>query len=280
MAGDLHTHTTFSDGSLSSQYLVQIAQQQNLTHLAISDHDSEQSVKFAQQQTHYNISLIPATELTAYDFDRKQRVHILCYYPDLSPAFLDFCRTMRHRRNQACKKSMEKLLTLFPDFNQQLALDLCKDSGILYKTHLIRVLYEMGYTDGIYKELYQQLFGSKTGIALYNPPYESVETVLDIIHQSKGVAVLAHPSVYHSMELAVELAKNKKIDGVEIYHPKNTPADIQQLEQLAIQYQLCITGGSDFHGMHSSRPTYIGKCTTTTEQIDYLQQIAQTKKGV
>ena len=97
---------------------------------------------------------------------------------------------------------------------------------------MIRLLYEYGYTDGIYKDLYRELFG-RGGKVLHDPAYEPLEKVLDLIHEAGGVAVLAHPSVYQSMELAEELASEGRIDGVEIDHPRNTPEDRQALHVLA-----------------------------------------------
>ena len=47
MPGDLHTHTTFSDGSTPAEKLPFLAACAGMTHLAISDHDSIQSVRYA-----------------------------------------------------------------------------------------------------------------------------------------------------------------------------------------------------------------------------------------
>ncbi len=279
MAGDLHTHTTFSDGALPAEVLVRIAKNTQLTHLAISDHDSCKSVDFAYQYQakEKNLHLIPATELTAFDFEQGRRVHLLCYYPEQSKALKEFCDEMAARRNKVCRQSLEELKQLYPQFDEKMAFDFCQDSGVLYKTHLIRVLYELGYTDGIYKGLYQELFGSKNGKVLHDPTYESVETVLQIIKESNGVAVLAHPSVYQSMELAKKLAQKGLIDGLEIEHPRNTEQDKVQLYALAKEYDLIVTGGSDFHGMHSSRPVVVGQCQTQLEQLKRIEECAQSK---
>ena len=280
MTGDLHTHTTFSDGALPAEVLVRIAKNTQLTHLAISDHDSCKSVNFAYeyQKKETNLQLIPATELTAFDFEQGRRVHLLCYYPEQSAALKQFCDEMAARRNQVCGQSLKELKQLYPQFDERMALDFCQDSGVLYKTHLIRVLYELGYTDGIYKELYKELFGSKNGKVLHDPAYESVETVLQVIKESKGVAVLAHPSVYQSMNLAKELAQKGLIDGVEIEHPRNTEQDKAELYTLAREYDLIITGGSDFHGMHSSRSVVLGQCQTQQEQLKRIEECAQNKR--
>ena len=91
MPGDLHTHTTFSDGSTPADKLPFLAACAGMTHLAISDHDSIESVRYAHDHPLQNgVHLIPATELTAYDYERAHRVHLLCYWPDDCAALADF----------------------------------------------------------------------------------------------------------------------------------------------------------------------------------------------
>ena len=83
MPGDLHTHSTFSDGSTPAEKLPFLAQCAGMTHLAISDHDSMRGVRYAYAHpTQEGVHLIPAVELTAYDYERAHRVHLLCYWPD------------------------------------------------------------------------------------------------------------------------------------------------------------------------------------------------------
>ncbi len=280
MAGDLHTHTNFSDGSSDIEVLPMLAKRAGLTHLAVSDHDTMLAMEYAWENPVIDgLTMIPATELTAFDTKRGRRVHILCYWPQRTKALEEFCALMAKRRNEATAQSIRELEEIYPQFRHEDAHRFSQRSGVVYKTHLIRILYEYGYTDGIYKELYQQLFGSPDGRVLHDPAYESVDTVLDVIRESRGVAVLAHPSVYHSMELAQELAQNGRIDGVEINHPRNTPQDRQALAELAQCCQLIVTGGTDFHGIHMKRPVPLGTWTTADEQIERITALAQKRHG-
>lgn len=279
MAGDLHTHSTFSDGSLEIEELPFLAHRAGLTHLAVSDHDSIACIEWAQKYDGtYPVQLLPAVELTCFDTIRNRQVHLLCYLPEITQELTAFCDVMAQRRNEATLKSMCQLEQEYPQFTRQAAQKLAKRAGVVYKTHIIRVLYELGYTDGIYKELYQHLFG-KNGKVIHYPDYESVETVLQIARNTGGVLILAHPGVYDSMELAQELAKAKKIDGVEINHPRNTQQVRQQLLDLAQKENLLITGGSDFHGMNMSKPAPIGSCTTTQLVIEQMKQLADNRKN-
>ncbi len=278
MPGDLHTHTNFSDGSSDIELLPLLAQRAGLTHLAVSDHDTLKCVAYAEAHpVERGVTLLPAAELTAFDFARGRRVHLLCYCPTQTPELASFCDRMARRRNAVADRSIAELEMLYPQFTREAAKAFSARSGVIYKTHLIRLLYEYGYTDGIYKDLYRELFG-KNGKVLYDPEYDPWETVLPLIRAAGGVAVLAHPSVYHSMELAEQLAAAGLIDGVEIDHPRNTEEDKAALRQLARQYSLIVTGGTDFHGMHMSRPTPLGACTTADEEIARILALSKKRK--
>ena len=151
MPGDLHTHTTYSDGSTPVAKLPYLARCAGMSHLAISDHDSIQSVRYAYAHpVQDGVHLIPATELTAYDYERAHRVHLLCYWPDDCPALEDFSRMMAERRCTAMLQSSRELEEICPQYSTQEALELAKDSGTLYKAHIMRVLWQYGLADGLY----------------------------------------------------------------------------------------------------------------------------------
>ena len=227
------------------------------------------------------VHLIPATELTAYDYERAHRVHLLCYWPDDCPALEDFSRMMAERRYTAMMQSSKELEAICPQYSTQEALEFAKDSGTLYKAHIMRVLWQYGLADGLYNEVYRSLFGLKPvrGRILHTPRYEPVDTVLDLIKACRGVVVLAHPSVYHSMELARELIAAGRLDGVEIDHPRNTPEDKTELLRLAKENGLLITGGTDYHGIHTVTPRPVGAFTTHDEQIARLNDLAKARKS-
>ena len=281
MAGDLHTHSTFSDGSTPAEKLSFLAQCDGLTHLAISDHDSIRSVRYAYANPAKDgVWLIPATELTAYDYRRAPRVHLLCYWPDDCPALEEFANLMATRRKEAVLQSCRELEEICPQFRTEEALALAKDSGTLYKAHIMRVLWQYGLSDGMYNNVYRSLFALRPvrGKILHTPKYESVDTVLDLIRACRGVVVLAHPSVYHSMELARELIAAGRLDGVEIEHPRNTEDDKAELRQLAEKYHLIVTGGSDYHGMNTNTPRPVGACVTQDDQICRIEELAKQRK--
>ena len=279
MAGDLHTHSTFSDGSEPVARLPLAASRIGLSHLAITDHDSLQSIRYAQENPVVDgVSLIPAAEFSACDPATGRRVHLLGYWPEITPALEAHCHKILEQRNRLHLQSAQELEAIYPQFKAEDALDFAKDSGILYKSCIMQVLQNLGIADTLYGATYQSLFG-KEGAVRHEPEYDSVETVLAMLRESKAVVVFAHPSVYKSMDLVRRLAAEGKIDGIEVDHPRNTEEDKAECAALCRTYNLIHTGGTDFHGRNSQHPHPIGTCTTSDDQLERIWQLARSRRG-
>ena len=68
MPGDLHNHSTCSDGSVPIHRLPLMAARAGLDTMAISDHDTLLSVNYCYEHpVQDGVRLLPATELTGYD---------------------------------------------------------------------------------------------------------------------------------------------------------------------------------------------------------------------
>ena len=217
MAGDLHNHSTCSDGSVPIHRLAVMAARAGLDTMAISDHDTLLSAEYCYRHpVQDGVRLIPATELTGYDYERKHRVHLLCYWPQDCPELRAHCDTMRRRRNECCLQSARELEALYPQFRTEQALEYAKDSGVLFKSGIMQALHELGLADSIYGEVYHYLFGwEPRGIVLHSPEYPPVEEVIATARAAKAVLVFAHPTVYKSMPLVRQLVAEGKLDGIE-----------------------------------------------------------------
>ena len=117
------------------------------------------------------------------------------------------------------------------------------------------------------------------GRILHTPRYEPVDTVLDVIKASRAVVVLAHPSVYHSMELARELIRSRAVGRCGDRPPRNTPEDKAELIRLAQENGLIITGGTDYHGLNTVTPRPVGAFSTRDEMIARIGDIAKARKA-
>ena len=283
MPGDLHNHSTCSDGSVPIHRLPLMAARVGLDAMAISDHDTLLSVQYCcDHPMQDGVRLIPATELTGYDYERKHRVHLLTFWPDPEcPELKAHCDIMRQRRNECTLQSAREIEALYPQFRTEQALEYAKDSGVLFKSGIMQALHELGLCDGVYTELYHKLFGwNPRGIVLHSPEYRPVRDVLATAKAAGAVVVFAHPTVYQSMPLVRELVKEGMIDGIEVEHPRNSPEDKAECAALCEQYGLIRTGGTDFHGANHKVPHPVGTCTTEDGQIARILELARKRRGM
>lgn len=282
MPGDLHNHSTYSDGSVPIYRLPLMAARAGLDAMAISDHDTALSAVYCYEHPKQDgVRLIPASELTGYDYARGHRVHLLCFWPNVDePAFMRHCDIMRQRRNEVGLQSAREVEALYPQFRVEQALEYAQASGVLYKSCIMQALRELGLCETIYGKLYSHLFGwQPRGVALHSPEYLPVEEVLATAKAAGGVVVFAHPTVYKSMPLVRQLAAEGMIDGIEVEHPDNSPEDRTECAELCERYGLIHTGGTDFHGSNHKNPQPVGTCVTADEQIARIYDLACKRHG-
>ena len=111
------------------------------------------------------------------------------------------------------------------------------------------------------------------------PKYSgSARNIKDIA--AGAVLVFAHPTVYKSMPLVRQLAKEGVIDGIEVEHPRNSPEDRAECAALCEQYGLIHTGGTDFHGANHKVPHPVGTCTTADDQVARILELAHKRRGI
>lgn len=270
MIGDLHCHTTLSDGSLGIEEVILQAKRMNLDFLAITDHDTLSSSNRAQiLGERYGVKIIPAVELSAWDKKRNTKVHILCYAPQKPDRLEGLCLKSCEIRKECAKDMIEKVMEIYPIPSDAVRL-YTKGSKSIYKQHIMRTLVNYGYATELYGEINDELFGYPNGKCLVTREYPDVNFVLDLIHSAKGVAVMAHPFLYDNIDLLKELIEAGKIDGIEVNHYSNNEEQKSELISLAKENDLIITGGSDFHGLYNSTVTHIGSQTTDEENLDKL----------
>ncbi len=115
MIGDLHCHTTLSDGSLGIEETIAQAKRMKLDVLAITDHDTLSSSSRAQiLAERYGIKIIPGVELSAWDKKRDMKVHILCYAPQKPDRLEGLCIKSCNIRSECAKEMITKVMERYP----------------------------------------------------------------------------------------------------------------------------------------------------------------------
>lgn len=251
MRVDLHVHTNISDSSLSTKDTILLAKSRRLTHLAITNHDTvyglKEAIEFAQDN---GIVVIPGIEISAYDFKRQIKVHILGYCFNLkAPHIKALVDKTNQRRDQNTKWQVKQLITAGYDLTIEEVAQKAKESTAFYKQHIFDVLTHKGYT----REELKPLF-NKGGICNRVITYVDATEAVKAIKADGGIAVIAHPGQSKAYDLIPDLVK-VGLDGIEKFHPDHDELDHGVIDQLANEYQLFVTTGSDFHSTYGpNRP--------------------------
>ena len=271
MACDLHCHSKISDGSLGIDEIIAIARRRGLSALSITDHDAVASatraVVIGKRQ---GVEIIHGVEFSAMDPTRGRKVHILGYLCDAPDRLEGMCRQINNNRRVAATEMIRKVLRYYPIVPESITR-CASGSTNVFKQHIMHALIDAGYADGFYGETYDKLFNPETGCAYVATQYPSVREVIDLIHSAGGLTVLAHPYTYDSTDLMQELVGSGLLDGVEVWHPRNTEEQRVQLQDFAKAHDMLMTGGSDFHGMYTSKPRPLGCCSAPDETVQLMK---------
>lgn len=277
MIGDLHCHSKLSDGSTGLEDLIYYGKRAGLDVISITDHDTMAGVARAQVLgKRYGIDVIPGCELSCYDPDTGRPVHLLCYFPKKPERLEPLFHKVQKSRNEAGLAMIQRIMRQYPVTLEHIQR-FSNSSKAIYKVHIMHALLELGYDNRIYGDLYQELFSRRSPYHVLEPvDYPTVYEALDYIRIAKGLAVMAHPSVYDSMELLEQLVKEKKLQGIEVDHPRNKPKDKKRMRQLMEEHQLLCTGGTDFHGYYTSgKPNPLASSITLDEDLRKLYRAAE-----
>ncbi len=275
---DLHCHTKLSDGSVGIEDLIVIAQKSGIETIAITDHDClAGTVRGQVIGKRYGVNVIPGVELSSFDNNAGKKVHILCYLADTPDRLEGLCKRTSVARKRAGQIMMLKVAARFP-ISTEFIISHASGSTNLYKQHIMHALMDAGYTNQIFGDLYNALFSPDSETNLLAPTkYPDVKEVIDEIHGAGGIAVLAHPAFLDNFD-EIDDYIEMGLDGIEVWHPSATDADIEMLGSICKKHKLLMTGGSDFHGIYGSSTVTLGTCTTPDEHLDKLMGYKAKKK--
>lgn len=246
---DLHVHSDKSDGSLTPSQLVDMAADKGLCAFALTDHDTTAGVKEAVAAGQKKgIEVIPGIEFST-EYHGKD-IHIVGLFIDEdAPAFqaqLDsFVNARIVRNRKMCERlqadgidiSYEKLLEAFP-------------GSVITRGHYSRYLLEHGYVKSL-PEAFDRYLGDHTR---YFVPREKISPAdaVRLILAVKGIPVLAHPTLYHmgqdALNRLVSTLKETGLIGIEAIYSTYSAGEEREMRRLAAKYGLLLSGGSDFHG--------------------------------
>ena len=253
---DLHTHTTESDGSLSPVELVDRARAIGLEALAISDHDTLAGYGAALERARgAGLELIRAIEIGTRHPEpgrpRGQSVHVLGYFLGgaPSPIFVEWLAKIQAARRDRNSRLAARLRELGLDVRLEEAEALGRN--LTGRPHFARVLVRKGYAATVEDAF--NLYLNESAKA-YVPKVEpSAADAIARLREGGAMPVVAHPfrlAEGHPQREREMIAAfcSAGLGGLEAWHSDHSPADAARFLALAREFDLAVTGGSDFHG--------------------------------
>lgn len=247
---DLHAHTDCSDGLLSPERLVDLACNNGLAALAITDHDTldgyDRAAPYARAKS---LDLVCGIELSGRF--RSKTVHVLGYFLEkpANAAFRTRLSDLKTSRLERNRRLVGRLRDLGLDVRLEEAEKLGKDQT--GRPHFARLLVQKGYVDN-YREAFDRFLDeSAPGYVERQEP--SLRSVFSWIRDSDGIPVWAHPGRFiategkEPAELFAEIAGQGCL-GIEAYHRDHTIDQAERFANVARGLGMGVTGGSDFHG--------------------------------
>ena len=269
MSVDLHCHTEISDGSVGVDELIFIARRMGIKNLAITDHDTFAGAKRGSViGSRYGVNIIIGAELSSFCKELNKEIHILCYMCEYPDRLEGICSHNSKARKDANLKIVDKLMETYP-ISQSLVLARARGSSGIFKNHIVQAVIDSGYTLPMYSVVYKKIFMNNSN--LVQAKFCDSPDVIFKIHQSGGVAILAHPNESDLIDVIPYLI-GLEIDGFEVYHPNISSDFRDKLIQISNKYNLLITGGSDFHGMYSTGARPLNLFTTSDENINLMSE--------
>jgi predicted metal-dependent phosphoesterase TrpH len=247
---DLHTHTNESDGTFTPFELVDAAMAAGLEALAISDHDTltgyDRALPRARDK---GLDLVCGIELST-KFHGKT-VHLLGYFLHDPPAdsFRAWLGEMQATRRDRNVRLAERLRSL----GIEVTIEEVERRGrsLAGRPHFAKLMLEKGYVSSIQQAFDEYLDESAKGYVCRDEP--ELTMAVQRLAEAGGISSIAHPVRMgypdpKQMWTRVAEMRDAGLSAIEVYHSDHSPADSAQYLGLAREFDLGISGGSDFHG--------------------------------
>ena len=222
---DLHSHTKYSDGSLSVTELIDLAIERGVTHLAITDHDTVKA--------HLQLAEDKAT----FASDK------ICIIKGI-----EFSSQWNNMRLQRVKTISKKLTQRgFPDITQG-AMSLAGE-GQVGRPHIAQHMLEQGLVSSVGQAFNKYLGAGKVGDI--SNVWPDLEQVVEWIHAAGGISVLAHPSRYKMTRTKRRRLMADFADAggqaIEVCAGNQVPGVAEEMAAVCDEFGFYASVGSDFH---------------------------------
>ncbi|PLX71042.1 MAG: PHP domain-containing protein [Denitrovibrio sp.] len=244
---DLHTHSTFSDGTMTPEQLVKYAEKKDIEVIALTDHDTIDGVE-SFLAVDSPVERVAGVEISvSYS---PGTFHMVGLFIDhTNPFLLSVLEKMKKDRRVRNKRLLEMVGKLVGRTISEYDISLDND-GELGRPHIAKFLVKEGFAVNI-NDAFTKYLG-ENGEFFIEKERLDFHGGVQAIHEAGGVAILAHPLTLDVDEEKyspfIKYLKSLGLDGIEVWC-SDTPAEkFSMFETIAKEHDMLVSGGSDFHG--------------------------------
>ena len=243
---DLHTHSSFSDGTCTPTELICLAEETGLGAVALCDHNTVAGLpEFLKAAENANVEAVPGVEFSS-EYEGRE-LHILGLF--IRPEHYDAVNKLLNEALQRKERSNLELIENLRRAGICLDYDRIKAeaSGTVNRAVIASYMVQDGYCESV-KNAFRDWLAPEHGFFVPPKRLDAFE-VIRFIKSIGAVAVLAHPFLnLEEGELRRFLTGAEGLDGMEVYYPLFDEGQTVLAVQIAEEFGLLKSGGSDFHG--------------------------------
>lgn len=266
---DFHIHTSCSDGVLCPTEVVKRASNNNVTYLAITDHDTLSAIATAMDAgIKYDVKIIPGIELsTQYN---NESVHILGFFKDDSYKNKELIKELDKIKNHRIIRAKKMVEKLKENFNINLDFEniLKASKDTIARPHIAKAIINAGY-DFDFNYIFNNFIGKNCKAYVPTLKLETLDGI-NLLKKYNCITILAHPKLISNTNISEFI--NMNLDGIEAIYYQNTPEETFKFLNIANENNLLVTSGSDFHG-NISTDTRHGDIGSMELPNKYLENI-------
>jgi len=271
---DYHCHTTASDGSLTPTELVQLAAEHGVQSLAITDHDTvagyEEAIVAARAA---NIELITGVELSV--LWGRVELHMVGLGMELSAPI--FSHLIAQQQGARTERAIKMGVRLDKATGLQGAYEgACAIAGTVApgRPHFAQWLVANKQVRDMEHAFNRFLKVGRSGYV--STPWVTLQEAVEVINQSGGIAVIAHPTRYRFTRMKLRRLLSEFCTyggkGMEIALPRLAPTQTDMLYDCLAEFPLVASGGSDFHSPQQHWLT-LGKIPPLKEGTPFVRSL-------
>ena len=247
---DLHTHSTYSDGTCTPAEIIAKAEVLGLSAVALTDHNTVAGVPdFLAAARGSAVEAIPGVELSTNYGETELHILGLFLPPDRLDAVAELTDAFNLKKEDSNRRTVQNLnrAGYLLDYEQ---IRRSHPGGTVNRATIAAALLEKGYVTSV-NDAFMGLLSKKSGH--YIPP-ERLNTfeAIHFLHHLGAVPVLAHPFLNLKTENLLRQflpeAVSHGLAAIETMYPAFSPEITETAQRIAREFGLLESGGSDFHG--------------------------------